>query len=304
MRMIERRWPLMPAANHSPVHSIDFLGKMHNAVTRIVRGGKSEPNRKPGMESFGAYLKNIRESQGKTLEEISESTKVAVANLDFLERDRYDLLPPKVFVKGFIRAYAQEMGVDPKDIIEKFEEFVSDGEMPEYSEDEYPVFQEVAEKRSIIFSPWFTIALTGAGMLALMILVLTGVSRLFFPDEIDLTASYPAGVGQVSTNAAPGKPVSQAEQALQKSAFADPPRKQAGKKVLEIKALAATWVRVEPDAGAPEELVMAPGDIQVFTAHESFHMLVGNAGGVRIRYDGKEYPVLGKINQTLALTLP
>jgi len=256
------------------------------------------------MESFGAYLRNLRESQGKTLDEISESTKVASANLDFLERDRYDLLPPKVFVKGFIRAYAQEMGVDPKEIIQKFDEFVADGEMPEYSEEEFSVLHEVAEKRSIIFSPWFTIVLTGAGMLALLILILTGVSRVLFPDEIDRATSYPAGTGQVSTNAASGKPVPQGEQVLQKSAFADPPRKQLGKKVLEIKALAATWVRVEPDGGGPEELVMAPGDIQVFTAQESFHVLVGNAGGVRIRYDGKEYPVLGRINQTLALTLP
>ncbi|MDQ1238471.1 MAG: cytoskeleton protein RodZ [Thermodesulfobacteriota bacterium] len=256
------------------------------------------------MESFGAHLKNLRESQGKTLEEISESTKVAVANLDFLERDRYDLLPPKVFVKGFIRAYAQEMRADPNEIIKKFEDFVSEGEMPEYSEDEYPVLHEVAEKRSFIFSPLFTIVLTGAGILSLIILVLTGVTRLFFPDEISRSTSYPAVVGQVATNTISTKPTLPGDQTPQKSAFADPPRRQPGKKVLEIKALAGTWVRVEPDTGAPEELVMAPGDIQVFTAHETFHILVGNAGGVRIRYDGKEYPVLGKTNQTLTLTLP
>ena len=54
------------------------------------------------MESFGAYLRGLREKKGKTINDIAHGTKIAVANLDFLENDRFDLLPPRVFVKGFI----------------------------------------------------------------------------------------------------------------------------------------------------------------------------------------------------------
>ena len=64
------------------------------------------------MESFGQYLKNLREEAGKSLEEIAENTKIAMTNLEFLEQDRYDLLPPRVFVKGFIRSYVQELGLN------------------------------------------------------------------------------------------------------------------------------------------------------------------------------------------------
>ena len=60
------------------------------------------------MESFGAYIKSLREEKGKTLEQISANTKIALANLEFLEKDRFELLPPRVFVKGFVRSYAQE----------------------------------------------------------------------------------------------------------------------------------------------------------------------------------------------------
>ncbi len=79
---------------------------------------------------------------------------------------------------------------------------------------------------------------------------------------------------------------------------------QAGKKVLEIKAIANAWVRVEPDNGPAEEMLMSPGDIQVFTAKNNFRVITGNAGGIRMRFDGRVMPVLGKPNQTLALTLP
>jgi hypothetical protein len=49
---------------------------------------------------------------------------------------------------------------------------------------------------------------------------------------------------------------------------------------------------------------MAPGDIQIFTARDSFSVQTGNAGGIRLKFDGRELPPLGKINQSLSLTLP
>ncbi len=76
------------------------------------------------MESFGSYLKGLREEKGKTLEDISVSTKIALTNLDFLEKDRYDLLPPIVFVKGFVRSYAKELGLDAEDTIKTLENFL------------------------------------------------------------------------------------------------------------------------------------------------------------------------------------
>ena len=74
--------------------------------------------------------------------------------------------------------------------------------------------------------------------------------------------------------------------------------------MLEIRAVANAWIRVEADKGPAEELMMSPGDVQVFTANDGFTLQTGNAGGLRMRFDGKELPSLGKMNQTLSLTLP
>jgi cytoskeleton protein RodZ len=81
-------------------------------------------------------------------------------------------------------------------------------------------------------------------------------------------------------------------------------RSQAGKKVLEIKAVETAWIRVTPDSGPAEEVTMSPGDVQVFTAQRGFALQIGNAGGVRLRFDGREIRDLGKPNQTLSLSLP
>jgi hypothetical protein len=49
---------------------------------------------------------------------------------------------------------------------------------------------------------------------------------------------------------------------------------------------------------------MSRGDVQIFTARTGFQIQTGNAGGIRLRFDGKEMPVMGKENQTLSLSLP
>ncbi|MGB6065578.1 MAG: RodZ domain-containing protein [Desulfomonilaceae bacterium] len=242
------------------------------------------------MESFGQYLKGLREEAGKSIEEIAANTKIAVTNLEFLEQDRYDLLPPRVFVKGFIRSYVQELGLNADESIGRFDQFTKEGELPDYEEEEHPVFHQKAPDSSFINSSWFTLALTAAGVISIIILLLTGVSRVFWKDTGSGRAQPSVKTVQPSRRSAPG--------------IIESSRSKEGKKVLEIKALANTWIRVEPDGGPAEELVMAPGDVQIFTAKESFHLQTGNAGGIRLTFDGRDLPTLGKANQTLSLSLP
>ncbi|HMK37182.1 MAG TPA: RodZ domain-containing protein [Desulfomonilaceae bacterium] len=256
------------------------------------------------MESFGQYLKNLRDEKGKTLGEIAENTKIAVSNLESLERDRYDLLPPRVFVKGFIRSYVLELGLDPDESLAKFEEYSRRGELPDYSGEEHPVFHQKPPTATFVGSTWFTILLTAAGMVSLSILLVTLVTHVVWRENgtkqtgPSVSTVKPSGYGQTEMKAPAAGRVGE------ESAGMETVKPQAGKKTLEIKALGNAWVRIEPDAGPAEELIMSPGDIQVFTAKNSFSLQTGNAGGIRLRYEGKELPPLGKVNQSLSLTLP
>ncbi len=255
------------------------------------------------MESFGQYLKNLREEAGKSLEEIAGNTKIAVTNLEFLEQDRYDLLPPRVFVKGFIRSYVQELGLNADESVGRFDAFTKEGELPDYEEEEHPVFRQTASGGSFINSSWFTLALTAAGVISITIILLTGVSRLFWGDA-GTEGSRPSVRTVQPSGYDASSPRVKSDESADSAAFTEPARTQEGKRILEIKALANTWLRIEPDSGPAEELVMAPGDIQIFTAKTGFHLQTGNAGGIRLRFDGRELPTLGKAHQTLSLTLP
>ena len=66
-----------------------------------------------GREYDGARLRRARLRRGLDFEEISGRTKVNPSYLASLEEERYPELPPRVYVRGFVMAYAACLGLDP-----------------------------------------------------------------------------------------------------------------------------------------------------------------------------------------------
>jgi len=69
------------------------------------------------MSSFGETLRRERELRQISLREIAEATKINLRYLDALERDDFRHLPGGVFNKGFVRAYAQFIGIDAETMV-------------------------------------------------------------------------------------------------------------------------------------------------------------------------------------------
>lgn len=82
------------------------------------------------MPAVGAYLRELRERQGVSLDEISRSTRVLHHYLEALESDNLASLPAPVFAKGFIRAYCQALGVAPDEAIVMYDQKVGQSRTP------------------------------------------------------------------------------------------------------------------------------------------------------------------------------
>jgi cytoskeletal protein RodZ len=66
---------------------------------------------------LGEILKTERLKRGLSYEQIFELTKLRPSIIDALENEEWDKLPPSVFVKGFIKSYAQTLNLDPNSIL-------------------------------------------------------------------------------------------------------------------------------------------------------------------------------------------
>ncbi len=76
--------------------------------------------------SLGEYLRSEREKRGITIEQLASATKISVKVLHALEADHYVDLPAKPFIRGFVTSYARFIGLDPKEVLIRFADFVED----------------------------------------------------------------------------------------------------------------------------------------------------------------------------------
>ena len=76
------------------------------------------------VENFGSYIKHERELRGVPLEEISRITKIHIRFLQALEDNKFDELPGEVFIKGYIRSYANIIGSDVDEMLNSYEESI------------------------------------------------------------------------------------------------------------------------------------------------------------------------------------
>ncbi len=72
------------------------------------------------FEVLGASLKQQREQRGLELSDLAESTKISLHQLEALEAGDESRLPAPVFIKGFLRTYALEVGLDPVEVLREF----------------------------------------------------------------------------------------------------------------------------------------------------------------------------------------
>jgi cytoskeleton protein RodZ len=72
------------------------------------------------MFEIGSSLKEARLRQGVDLNEAEAATKVRAKYLRALEDERFEILPAQTYVKGFLRAYADYLGLDGQLYVDEF----------------------------------------------------------------------------------------------------------------------------------------------------------------------------------------
>lgn len=76
--------------------------------------------------SLGDFLRQERERRGITIEQVASATKINVRLLHSLEADHYADLPAKPFIRGFVTSYARFVGLDPNEILTRFNRFIDE----------------------------------------------------------------------------------------------------------------------------------------------------------------------------------
>ena len=78
------------------------------------------------MKSLGEFLRQERQQRGISLEQISADTRISMDMLLAIENGNVEKLPAPVLVKGFLRAYANKIGLDPDAVIVEYQDIIEE----------------------------------------------------------------------------------------------------------------------------------------------------------------------------------
>jgi hypothetical protein len=279
----------------------------------VLRGLSSSFEASPESTAVdvGAELARARETRSLSLNDLSRRTKIGVASLIAIEQGDLRQLPGGVFTRGFIRAYAREVGCDPEAIVERFLAEYGDrpaGAMPvsrRPNTDEpgcksgqvHVAEIDLRDKRQSQ-GAWarfaVLVAVVGVAYLGYTANIRTRAGRVpgadITPAAVDASTATALEVGTT------GLRDRQGDINLQPAAPADALR-------LDIEPDGLCWLAAIADGRQVVYRLLAPGERTRIDARDAVVLRVGDAGRFRFAVNGQTGRTLGNTGQALTIAI-
>ena len=274
------------------------------------------PAQAPARADFGARLAAARERRGWSINEVASRVRLSPKQVSALERMAVEELPGPVFVRGFLRTYAREVGLDAAPLLDDYNALAG-GE---------PV-RPTTEPSSAASSPVFRAAarehyarpvVLGGAIVLLVVLGVIGAIALRKPAPSTASAPVPAAAPAPAPTSTPA-PAATTGDASKGSAGssetpAEPPpvnvsapiaaateagaaptvtvpaasAAPAAESVIRLTFTEVSWVEVLDASGKQLLSQNNPAGSEVrLDGKAPFKVLIGNAGGTRLEYRGK-----------------
>jgi len=278
----------------------------------------------------GATLAAARAAQGLSIAEVAEQMRISPRQVEAIESDRYAELPGAVFVRGFVRNYARLLKLDPVPLLHALEPELG-GEVPLRAHEIAGTLPEAARRDHGRWWLALIVIVVGAAGIAAAYEWWRGRSVADVPAQpsaplekppapraLEPAGTPPAlesiplapervtdtpggGGGEASppAGAAAGPRDAPAPAAAADTAPGKPAP--AGIVRIDVAFEAESWIELRDGEGALQYSgTVTAGSARSFEAHAPVSMVVGNAGGVRITYNGKPFDVASHATRNIA----
>ncbi len=239
---------------------------------------------------IGAELRAAREAKGLTLGTLAQRTRVQSRTLAAIETNDITAIPPRPFGRGFVRAYAEEVDLDPERTVQTyFSQFP-------------PAPQPVRPARSAAtpvsaFDPpahWAGLG-TAAAILAALLVVAMLVGRGSEPPSSDSTAGAGPRTardaigtsGTTTPSPSPSPPATDTAPAATASTHSAPPLR------LAVSVTRPCWIAATADGQRAIYRIVQSGEKLTIDAERDLTVRFGDAGAVEWAINGRKGGSLG-----------
>jgi cytoskeletal protein RodZ len=263
------------------------------------------------MNPLNVDLRLAREQKKITLQQIADQTHITLRQLEHLEEGRYGQLPGGMYNRAFLRAYCECLGLDATGFLQRYE-----AETP--PPPEKPVILKPRNTRRLrhrsSLSPliiWSAMLLISIGSLLYSRKWIADVFAPYFSRSQEMMLTKPIAKPPQSQPAATpveNHAVTQPNPVASPSipaAFpaAEPKDQPPGTLRLEFEVVQKCWVSVSRDGDRVLVKLLEPGEDLSFDAVEQFYVILGNAGGVRLKINGKRAKPPGNSGEVVKMMI-
>lgn len=242
------------------------------------------------LEELGSRLREFRIQQSITLEEIAQKTRIQVRLLRAIEEGNLDQLPEPVYIQGFIKRFADALGLNGT-------EFASTFPTNEGIQLIRPSWRHMraAQLRPLHLYLLYIFLVIGA---------VNGLS--YFVKRSAIQAIQPLEIRE-PTYQLPvpddGQQIEQKQKIGPNKATNVTQHSQDGKPVqVDVILKAESWIRVVVDGKTEFEGVLPEGTHRTWMADEKLSVRAGNAGGVVVAYNDETAKQLGAPGEVQEIT--
>ncbi|RZD14896.1 MAG: helix-turn-helix domain-containing protein [Candidatus Acidulodesulfobacterium ferriphilum] len=241
------------------------------------------------METIGEYFKLKREESGLTYGKISEITKIRPQYIETIEKNDFSLFSSPQILKGYIKLIGKTVGADEEYAFSLLEPQLKEGFKDKNVEDILGMRFKEEKQISYKFKKRIIITITAA----IVIIILSFASMKVFEFFKFKHRGLAVTSFRLSPKIAPGRHLKKRKKSILKYAV-----------ILKGSVTKKTWVAVRIDDKGQKTYMLYPGDVETWKAKKDMRIKIGNAGGIRLNYNGKSLGKLGKEKEVITLNFP
>jgi cytoskeleton protein RodZ len=243
------------------------------------------------VAEIGGDLRRARIARKQSIEDISHATKINASFVRAIESDAFHQLPGGLFTRGFLRAYAREVGLDPDEIVARYRaEFepmaTAAAEPASQARDE-----QVAAVRTAVDIEGDTARSRQIQILQLCIILL--IVALYF--VVTRRPSQPAQ--SAAKPVAPVVATSKPETPVATNGTVVPEPKPDQPLALELRPQGPCWVEATVDGKRMFGRLMDAGQHETITMRDDVMFRVGDPGAFAFTIDGVPARQVGEAGQ-------
>jgi cytoskeleton protein RodZ len=240
--------------------------------------------------TIGEQLRASREAKGLSLDALSHTTRVQTRYLAAIERNDVASVPPRPFGRGFVRAYAKEIGLDPERTAHDY--FAQFAPLPTPAPPPVVPVAPSPGVRTTTIPNWVAV-----GALAALVVAL-GTVTLRRSDRVDRTGTAPASTVGTSGRAAEAAAV--APETRDKAPARDitlPSAAPEHSLIVQITPTRRCWVTASADGQRVIYRLLMPGAAETLTADREIQIMAGDAGALEWTINGRKVGPFGRSGQ-------